>query len=171
MLNGNEWHALHSDFLSHAHQLMGRADECLSHLELISDDRDAIECLLGALQQIAGRADAACVAPIAGLSRQLRYLLYFASAAGRLQPRALASLRQCLSLLSWQIELVDPLTGLLPLDETEQQQLLEQFGCCCGIGAVESTQASAVEWPVKRTLSHPDINVEGHPGPLGARQV
>lgn len=148
MLNGNEWHQLHGDFLSDAQRLMGRADECLSHLELISDDKDAIECLLGTLQQIAGKSDAAHVQAITSFARQLRYLLYFAGAAGRLQPKALISLRQCLSLLSWQIELVDPLTGQLPLDDSEQQHLLEQFGCCCGIGQVESSPAVPVEWPV-----------------------
>jgi chemotaxis protein histidine kinase CheA len=154
MLNGNEWHQVHGDFLTDTEHLMTRAEECLSHLELISDDKDAIECLLGTLQRIAGMADAASVKPVAGFARQLRYLLYFASAAGRLQPNALVVLRQCLSLLSWQVELIDPVTGLLPLDDTEQQALLEQFGCCCGIGKIESSQPVAVDWPVK--LVHPE---------------
>ena len=154
MLNGNEWHQLHGDFLSDAQRLMVRADECLSHLELISDDKDAIECLLGTLQQIAGKSDAAHVQAVTSFARQLRYLLYFAVAAGRLQPKALISLRQCLSLLSWQIELVDPVTGQLPLDDSEQQHLLEQFGCCCGIGQIESSPAVSVEWPVPLTSAH-----------------
>jgi len=155
MLNGNEWHQLHGEFLSDSQHLMTRANECLSHLELISDDKDAIECLLGTLQQIAGKADVASVKTVAGFARQLRYLLYFASAAGRLQLKALVSLRECLSLLSWQIELVDPVTGLLPLDDHEQRELLEQFGCCCGIGNVESSHPTPVELPVALTLVHP----------------
>ena len=155
MLNGNEWHQLHGDFLSHTQQLLTRADECLNHLELISDDKDAIECMLSTLQRIAGMADAASVKPIAGFSRQLRYLLYFASAAGRLQPKALVSLRQCLSLLSWQVELVDPQSGLLLMDDTEQHELLEQFGCCCGIGYVESSHAVPVESPASMRVVHP----------------
>lgn len=155
MLNGNEWDQLHGDFLSDAQQLANRADECLNHLELISDDKDAIECLLRTLQQIAGKADKACVEPIAGLARQLRYLLYFASAAGRLQPGALLSLRECLCLLSWQIELVDPLTGLLPLDVSEQQDLLEQLGCNCGIGKVERAHCVPVERPAALTAAQP----------------
>lgn len=146
MLNGKEWHELHGNFLADTQQLMTRADECLSHLDLINDDKDAIECLLGTLQQIAGKADAASVQSIAGFARQLRYLLYFASAAGRLQPKALVTLRGCLSLLSWQVELVDPLSGQLPLDDSEQHQLLEQFGCCCGIGLLDSSHSVAVEW-------------------------
>jgi chemotaxis protein histidine kinase CheA len=157
MLNGNEWHQLHGDFLSDSQHLLHRADECLSHLELINDDKDAIEALLGALQRIAGLAEAASVTPVAGFSRQLRYLLYFAAASGRLQPKALVLLRQCLSLLSWQVELIDPLTGLLPLDDQEQHELLEQFGCCCGIGTVENGHAMPVEWPatLKRVPAEP----------------
>jgi hypothetical protein len=157
--NGNEWHHVNGDFLSDTQHLITRADECVSHLELISDDKDAIECLLGTLQQIAGKADSASVRPIAGFARQLRYLLYFASAAVRLQPKALLTLRQCLSLLSWQVELVDPSTGLLPLDDGEQQELLEQFGCCCGIGQIESSHAVSVEWPVPPPPVHPDANL------------
>lgn len=145
MLNGNEWHELHDDFLSGTQDLIARADECFSHLEMISDDRDAMECLLTTLQQIAGKADAACVQTVAGFARQLRYLLYFACAAGHLQPQALFSLRQCFSLLSWQVELVDPYSGQLPLDEQEQRELLEQFSACCGIGQVEHSHCAPVE--------------------------
>jgi hypothetical protein len=148
MLNGNEWHHLHGDFLSDTQTLMFRADECLSHLELISDDRDAMECMLTTLQQVAGKADVAGVAPMAVFARQLRYLLYFASAAGRLQPKALLSLRECLSLMSWQIELVDPTTGALPLDDHEQHDLLEQFGAHCGIGKLEHSHSIPVQWPL-----------------------
>ncbi|MFJ3486068.1 hypothetical protein ACIPL1_22120 [Pseudomonas sp. NPDC090202] len=154
MLNGNEWHQLHGDFLDESQVLMGRADECLHHLELIGDDRDAIECLLNTLQQLAGKADVAQISAIAGFARQLRYLLYFASAAGRLQPKALLSLRQCLSLLSWQVELIDPETGLLPLDDSEQHELLEQFGCCCGIGKLDNSHAVTVEWPLPLAVAH-----------------
>ncbi|WP_178115767.1 hypothetical protein [Pseudomonas sp. SLFW] len=157
MLNGNEWQQLHSDFLSDTPQLLSRADECLSHLELISDDRDAIECLLVTLQQVAGKADKAGVCGVGSFARQLRYLLYFAAASGRLLPKALASLRQCLALLSWQVELVDPFTGVLLLDEDEQQALLEQFGCCCGIEQPESSPAESLEWPAPLPLNPPDV--------------
>lgn len=153
MLNGNQWQQLHGDFLSVTQRLVNRADECLSHLELIGDDKDAIECLLGTLQQLASKADAAAVPSIAGFARQLRCLLYFASASGRLLPKALASLSQCLSLLSWQVELVDPFTGLLPLDDSEQQELLEQFGCCCGIEQPQSGHAVSLEWSVPVTTT------------------
>lgn len=146
MLNGNEWHQLHSEFLSDAQALLTRSDECLAHLELISDDKDAIECLLDSLQKIAGEADKASVAPLASFARQLRYLLYFAHAAGRIHPKALESLRSCFSLLAWQVELIDPHSGQLLMDDEEQQQLLEHFGCCSGIGALEASPVQPVRW-------------------------
>ena len=155
MLNGNEWQERYADFLSSTQHLMTRADECLSHLEMISDDKDAVECLLSSLQHIAGKADTASVTAVAAFARQLRYLLYFASSVGRLQPKALLSLRQCLSLLSRQIELVDPMTGQLPLDDSEQHELLEQFGCCCGIGQVESSHAVPAQWTAPLAVTHP----------------
>lgn len=146
MLNGNEWHQLHSDFLSDAQALLARSDECLAHLELISDDKDAIEGLLDSLQKIAGEADRADVAPIASFARHLRYLLYFAHAAARIHPKTLESLRNCFSLLAWQVELIDPNSGQLLMDDHEQQQLLEHFGCCSGIGALEASPVHPVKW-------------------------
>jgi chemotaxis protein histidine kinase CheA len=159
MLNGNEWHQQHSEFLCETQVLLGRADECVSHLEMINDDRDAIECLLTTLHRIAGEAGTAGVETITGFARQLRYLLYFANAAGRLQPKALTSLRSCLALLAWQIELIDPRTGLLPLDDSEQQQLLEQFGCCSGVGQLDAHQVEPTGW----SAPLPVIGVEAMP--------
>lgn len=148
MLNGNhEWQQTHSDFLSQVCPLVNRTDECLSHLELIGDDRDAIECLLDTLQQIAGEANAAAVPSIASFTRQLRHLLHCASVAGPLLPKALLCLRQCLWLLSWQVELVDPLTGLLPLDESEQKELLEHLRSFCGISQMDSNQVGSLVSP------------------------
>lgn len=152
MLNGNEWHQLHSEFLSDAQALLARSEECLAHLELISDDKDAIECLLDSLQKIAGEADRAQIKPVAGFARQLRYLLYFAHAAARIQPMTLLSLKGCFSLLAWQIELIDPASGELLLDDHEQRELLEQFGCCSGIGTLETSSVHSVQWPAPSAL-------------------
>jgi hypothetical protein len=163
MLNGNEWHQRHSDFLSDAQALLVRADECLVHLELISDDRDAIDGLLDVLQKMAGEADKAQVALIAGFARQLRYLLYFAHAAARIQPKTLQSLKACFSLLAWQVELVDAATGQLLLDEHEQQGLLEQLGRASGIGSLENSAIQPVRWtaPTPMQLLGGDTPVNG----------
>lgn len=146
MLNGNEWHQLHSEFLSDTQALLARSEECLAHLELIGDDKDAIECLLDTLQKIAAEADKADVTLIGSFARQLRYLLYFAHAAARIQPQTLVSLKNCFSLLAWQIELIDPSTGQLSMDGGEQQELLEQLGNCTGIGDMETRPVHPVQW-------------------------
>jgi chemotaxis protein histidine kinase CheA len=146
MLNSNEWHQQHSEFLCETHVLLDRANECLSHLELISDDRDAIECLLSTLQRIAGEADNAGIGTITRFARHLRYLLYFVNATGLIQPNALNSLKDCLALLAWQVELIDPRTGLLPMDECEQRELLEQLGGCSGIDQYDARALQPSEW-------------------------
>lgn len=152
MLNGNEWHQRHSEFLSDAQTLLARSDECLVHLELINDDKDAIECLLDVLQKMAGEADKAQVVLIAGFARQLRYLLYFAHAAARIQPNTLQSIKACFALLAWQVELIDAATGQLLLDEQEQQALLEQLGRCSGIGSLETSSIHPVRWTPPATV-------------------
>ena len=148
MLNGNEWQQLHAEFLSDTQTLMCLADECLSHLELISDDRDAMECLLSTLQQLAGKADIHGVETVCGFARQLRYLLYFPSAAGHLQPKALPALKRCFELMAWQLELIDPHTGSLALDDSEQRGLLDAFACQCGLGKLENNVAATPGWSV-----------------------
>ncbi|UZJ58818.1 hypothetical protein OKW98_19875 [Pseudomonas sp. KU26590] len=148
MLNGNEWQQLHAEFLSDTQTLMCRADECLSHLELISDDHDAMECLLSTLQQLAGEADAHGIETVCGFARQLRYLLYFANAAGQLQPQALHALKCCFELMAWQLELIDPHTGSLALDDSEQRGLLDAFASQCGVGIQESNVAINPGWSV-----------------------
>lgn len=162
MLNGNEWHQLHGQFLSDAQVLLARSEECLAHLELISDDKDAIECLLDSLQKIAGEADKAHVCAIGSYARQLRYLLYFAHAAARIHPMTLLSLRSCFSLLAWQVELIDPATGTLLLDDEEQQELLEQFGCCSGIGTLDANPVHPVRWTPSGGLNPGSDEATGH---------
>ncbi len=152
MLNSNEWHQLHGEFLSDAQVLLKRSEECLAHLELISDDKDAIGCLLETLHKIAGEADKAGVTPVGNFARQLRYLLYFAHAAARIQPKTLLCLKSCFTLLAWQIELIDPYTGQLLLDEQEQQELLEHFSCCAGIGGLEPSPVHPVRWTRQGSL-------------------
>jgi hypothetical protein len=149
MLNGNEWRQLHAAFLSDTQTLMCRAEDCLSHLELISDDRDAMECLLTTLQQLAGKAQTHGVERVCDFARQLRYLLYFAGAAGKLQPKALPALKHCFVLMAWQLELIDPHTGSLALDDSEQRGLLDAFASHCGLGKLEDNVGVVPGWSIK----------------------
>ncbi|MNE74209.1 hypothetical protein D3C80_1702700 [compost metagenome] len=44
-----------------------------------------------------------------------------------LHDEALDALKDCLTLIAWQLELIDQKTGQLSLDETEQASLIEAF--------------------------------------------
>lgn len=127
MPTGNEWHHLHGIFQENAPALLARADECVAHLELIDNDSDAVEALLNTLYAIATLANNAQLPAIGAFSLRVNETLRPVCTNGRLTPAALASLRKCLALLAWQVELVDPVTGLLPLDDTEQRELLARL--------------------------------------------
>lgn len=133
MLNSNEWQPSLPDFLSKSQTLLAKAEECLSHLEWFINDRDAIECLLDTLSTITDEADALSLESIADFSRHVRHLLDLAHPQTCLQGDVLSSLRRCLSLLAWQLELVDTGTGMLLLDDREQQELLNAFAAIAGL--------------------------------------
>ncbi|MCS5516071.1 histidine kinase [Pseudomonas qingdaonensis] len=106
--------ALH-DFQVDAHVLLTRAQECLSHLDLIGHDTDACDCLLNTLGTLAERAHLQTQTQIADFCRQLCHVLEPQQCRARLHA-ALPKLKACLSLLAWQLELIDPHTGQLNLD-------------------------------------------------------
>lgn len=128
MLNSNDWHDTYGRFLAESQALLYKSEECISHLELIGDDEDAIVCLLATLDTLTIQAEQASVACIADFSRQLGCLL---KANGTGSTDALPTLKSCLTLMSWQIELIDPRTGELPMDSDEQQELLERLAGVC----------------------------------------
>lgn len=133
MLNSNEWQPSLPDFLIKSQTLLAKSEECLSHLELFINDNDAIECLLDTLSTITHEADALSLESIADFSRHIRRLLDLAHPQTRLQGDALSSLKRCVILLAWQLELVDTGTGLLLLDDSEQQELLNAFATIAGL--------------------------------------
>jgi hypothetical protein len=133
MLNSNEWQHSLPDFLTKSQTLLAKAEECLSHLEWFINDRDAIECLLDTLSTITDEADALSLESIADFSRHIRHLLELAHPQTCLEGDALSSLRRCFILLAWQLELVDTDTGMLLLDDSEQQELLNAFAAIVGL--------------------------------------
>ncbi|MCY1460419.1 hypothetical protein D9M71_779770 [compost metagenome] len=50
----------------------------------------------------------------------------------QLHDEALEALKDCLTLIAWQLELIDQKTGQLSLDETEQATLIEAFALQVG---------------------------------------
>ncbi|MDR6715449.1 hypothetical protein J2W83_005094 [Pseudomonas hunanensis] len=113
------------DFLLNAQVWLNTADECLQHLHLIVNDADACRCLDDTLANLAVRADSLGLIEVADYTFALRNLLAPVCCHGHLLPDVLPHVQACLDLLAWQLELVDPQTGRLNLDTSEQTQLLD----------------------------------------------
>jgi chemotaxis protein histidine kinase CheA len=143
MLNEQEWQQQHCEFLSESETLLLRSEECLAHLELIADDRDAIDCLLASLRNLTVKADVACVERIAAFTRQLHDLLDAACPRVALQGDPLHTLKSCITLLAWQIEFIDRRSGQMPLDDSEQRELLERLAFQCGLDSPQTWASQA----------------------------
>ncbi len=114
-------------FLLDAQVLLTQAQECLQHLELIDNDPDACHCLENALDNLARQAAHLGLREVAHYTTALQQLLAPACQVGCLQREALPAVGACLTLLAWQLELVDPCTGRLNLDIGEQLVLLGEL--------------------------------------------
>ncbi len=125
--NRKEWAKRIPEFLVEAETLLARTEECLSHLQLISNDPDAIDCMLSTLLKLACKADALALAAVSEFSLHIHGLLNHAHNHMALHDEALDALKDCLTLIAWQLELIDQKTGQLSLDETEQASLIEAF--------------------------------------------
>ena len=133
MLNGTERQNSVLDFLFEAQILLTKSDDCLTHLELFTNDKDAIECLLSALLSIANKADGLAIDGITDFSLRINRLLSMAYPHINLQGDALRTLKNCFTLLAWQLELIDTGTGMLLLDNDEQFELLSSFAAVVGL--------------------------------------
>ena len=114
-------------FLLDAQVLLTQAQECLQHLELIDNDPDACRCLGNALDSLARQATRLGLREVAHYTTALQQLLAPACHGGCLQRAALPAVGECLTLLAWQLELVDTRTGRLNLDIGEQLVLLGEL--------------------------------------------
>ena len=121
------------EFMVDAQIMLTQSQECLQHLELIDSDRDASECMVVTLNTLARRAQACSLNVISGFCQQINFLVNLAEPHGRLRGDALKALSNCLTLLAWQLELIDPLTGQLSLDESEQITLIGELACALGV--------------------------------------
>ncbi|MEF9673765.1 hypothetical protein [Pseudomonas sp. MWU13-2100] len=124
MLNGKERQASLPEFLVEAQALQTKMQECCQHLELIRNDKDAIDCLVISLHTLANCAQGLGVRCMARFSRQIHALLSQPQDPLNLHEDALLALRNCLTLLAWQVELIDPQTGQLGLDDDEESELI-----------------------------------------------
>jgi len=121
--DGNEWYHL-PEFLVEAEMLLAKSEECLSHLHLIRNDQDAILCMLGILLKLSEKADARSIRALAEFSLQVHGILKRAQDQMDLNDQLLIALKDCLTLMAWQLELIDPVSGQLGLDQSEQAALV-----------------------------------------------
>ena len=124
MNSANEWQTALPEFLLEAEMLLAKSEECLSHLHLIRNDSDAIDCMKASLAKLAEKADGLALQAISEFSRHIQYLIANAVSPVQLHDQALDALHDCLTLLAWQLELIDIHTGKLGLDESEQTSLI-----------------------------------------------
>ncbi|WP_392890641.1 hypothetical protein ACF6ZU_04090 [Pseudomonas migulae] len=127
MPNRKEWIQRLPEFLVEAETLLAKSEECLSHLQLISNDKDAIDCMMGTLLKLASRADALALVAVSEFSLHIHGLLNQAQNHVDLHDQALSALKDCFTLMAWQLELIDQNTGQLSLDDSEQTSLIEAF--------------------------------------------
>jgi len=127
LIERNNWNPRLPEFLIEAETLLAKSEECLAHLQLIKNDPDAIHCLLGTLLTLANRADVLALGGICTFARAIHAVLRQVQGQVNLHDQALGALKECLTLIAWQLELVDRHTGDLRLDSTEQTFLLEAF--------------------------------------------
>ena len=124
MNSANEWQTALPEFLLEAEKLLAKSEECLHHLHLIRNDSDAIDCMKTSLAKLAEKAEGLALQAISEFSRHIQYLIANAASPMELHDQALNALHDCLTLLAWQLELIDIRTGELTLDDSEQTTLI-----------------------------------------------
>ena len=124
MNSANEWQTALPEFLLEAEMLLAKSQECLNHLHLIRNDSDAIDCMKISLSKLAEKAEGLALRAISEFSRHIQYLIANAVSPVELHDQALNALHDCLTLLAWQLELIDTRTGELSLDDSEQTRLI-----------------------------------------------
>lgn len=127
MLNSNQWLHRHNEFVNQSQALLQRSEECVAHLQMFADDEDAIAGLQAALLSLADQSARVSQDNIAEFTGQLLDRLGPRLKRNGLDAEAIETLRQCLDLIAWQLELIDPYTGELALDDEEQHALLNRF--------------------------------------------
>lgn len=115
------------EFLLEAQTLLAKSEDCLNHLHLIRNDEEAINCLLNTLLRLAQAAAHSAIQPVSEFSLRIHVLLKRPEHPLDLNDALLDALKSCLTLMAWQLELIDPQNGQLNLDDTEQVMLIEEL--------------------------------------------
>jgi hypothetical protein len=83
--------------------------------------------MLSTLLKLANKADALAIQAVSEFSRHIHGLLCQAQSHLDLHDQALNALKDCFTLMAWQLELIDLNTGKLSLDDSEQVSLINAF--------------------------------------------
>lgn len=101
--------------------------ECLDHLQLITSDADATQCLTRHIRWLALSADTVLLTSTHGFCLKLYTLIRAPGIEKKLTGTALQALKQCCNLLAWQLELTNPRTGILQMDKQEEIARLNEL--------------------------------------------
>ncbi|AXK52967.1 hypothetical protein [Pseudomonas protegens] len=115
------------EFLLEAQALLAKSEDCLSHLHLIRNDEEAINCLLASLLCLAQTAARHSISPLAEFALHIHGVLKRTAHPVDLNDPILDALKSCLTLMAWQLELIDPHNGQLNLDDSEQALLINEL--------------------------------------------
>jgi hypothetical protein len=96
--------------------------------------------MLSTLLKLANKADALALEAVSEFSLHIHGLLSHAQNHMELHDQALGALKDCFTLMAWQLELVDHTTGKLSLDSSEQTSLIEAFAFHVGQNPCQALQ-------------------------------
>jgi two-component system chemotaxis sensor kinase CheA len=125
MFDEEQWGQLLRGFIEEGRDLAKQAEEYLLVLDQAPDDQQAINGLFRAMHTLKGSAGLFTLTPLVNFTHHLENLLMAVRDGQRqLTPPLVSLMLRCLDEISSMLELIDPDSGELPVDEAHQGQLL-----------------------------------------------
>lgn len=126
MFDEEQWSQLLRGFIDEGRDLAKQAEEYLLTLDQTPDDEQAVHGLFRAMHTLKGSAGLFTLTPLVNFTHHLESLLSTVrDGERRLTPPLISLMLRCLDEISSMLELIDPVSGDLPVDEAHQGQLLE----------------------------------------------
>ncbi|MEO4046458.1 chemotaxis protein CheA [Pseudomonas sp. CAU 1711] len=154
MLNENQWGQLLRGFIEEGRDLAKQAEEYLLALDQQPDDEQAINGLFRAVHTLKGSAGLFTLTPLVNFAHHLENLLMAVrDGERRLTPPLISLMLRCMDEIASMLELIDPDSGDLPVDEAHQAQLLDALaqetgGPRLAVTAQEEERARAADCKV-----------------------
>jgi two-component system chemotaxis sensor kinase CheA len=144
MLDEDQWSQLLRGFIEEGRDLAKQAEEYLLALDQAPDDQQAVNGLFRAMHTLKGSAGLFTLTPLVNFTHHLENLLMAVRDGERQLTPALVSLMlRCLDEIASMLELIDPDSGELPVDEAHQVQLLDALAEQTGAPRLIASQDSA----------------------------